>query len=267
MKDFSFMGFSLQDLGKLVRPRVLSDVFLFSTKTDTQQTSFDTWWKNVRHQFLYLSNKQKNVLCETYQTNLNNLFSSLSLGDLTQDSLLQSSYVACIDSFIVRSGKNYHIIDSKEKAEIFESKIKKQFGSKTHIKIVALGLRFYKGIEKVIGDDGRISYKPIEAWETTENTNHHRWFYNEQHVLPIETIMDFEKAVPGSLVFFKQTKGMVIQYSVLRKPNFFNTSSWTNKSIKLLGGSGRSIIRFLPNKTFKLVVKDRKKQSKLKDSG
>lgn len=249
------MKFSSNAFGKLVRPRVLTHVFLYPEypTSDSKQeldSSVDIWWKSVRRYYLFLTSLQQDQLTTAYGLQLTDLFSDINLGDTSID--LSECYVGEIISLIVVFRGSYFLIESKQKAVEFEIKFKKMFGRYARIPVCAVGLKFYKGMD--INKETK-EIVPINPWEFTESNNK-IWFYYPNHIIPIENIIRFEKIKTGNIVLFKRSSGMVLSINNYNKKTFYKICSWTNRSIKLL--TQKNITRFTPDRNFEVQSKENK---------
>jgi hypothetical protein len=63
-------------------------------------------------------------------------------------------------------------------------------------------------------------------------------------------IIKFESVQLTDLVIFQKSSGLVVEKKQLNKPKFYQTSSWSSYSIKLLSQKGESYVRFIPNRAF-----------------
>ncbi len=246
----------ITDIGSLVRPRVLTHVYLYPLfpHIDLQakpNTNVDHWWKTVRNYYKYLNSLQKEQLTKTYG-NTDSLFEELKLGDTAKD--ISTAYVGKVVSLIVQFHGTFFHISSLTQGKVFEDKIKKSFGPNTKLRVFAVGLKFFKGMSLV---DNALT--PINPWEPVVDDTK-IWFYSPKHIVSIHDIMRFEQVDQGDLVLFTKSSGMAVNVVTLSKPKFYNTNSWTPRSIRLLSGNKLAFIRFLPDRLFSIKSKDREEQ-------
>jgi len=241
------MRLTTNDIGKLVRPRVLTHVYLWTAPANTH-AGVDSWWKTIKDQYQYLSSHQAYQLTKTYNKPLQEIFEGLSLGDTSVD--LSKCYVAQVSSFIVMFKGTYYIVDSVKRGKQFEDMAKKAYGPNAKVSIFAVGLKFFEGMTR----QSNGTLKPINPSALTTIPDK-TWFYLPKHIVPVENIIRFEAVVLGDLVMFKESGGMVVSVNILNKARFFKTNSWSNRSVKLFSSFHLGYIRFLPNKNFSIKSK------------
>ena len=243
------MKFRPEHIGLLVRPRVLSHVFLYQKNVGID---IERWWKGVDPYYRYRSYLQPDQLVGGYDSSLPSLFAGLSIGDTSKD--LSTAYVGVITSFIVYLHGQYYHMDSTEKATELEARVKRMYGKYASLSVAALGIRFYMGMAK---DPKTGKIVPVNPWEHTDVDSQNIWFYRPIHVIPVENVIRYEAIDQGDLVCFKRTGGIVVTTRVMNKKKFFKTSSWSTKTVTLLNSAGDHFIRFLPNKQFQVKSSSR----------
>lgn len=244
------MRLSVFDLGKLVRPRILAHTFLFET---TEPQNFDRWWKNVRIEYKFNNCAElKNSIQAAYKKDLTTLFSGLALGDLSEPTEWQASYVARIESIIVLLGGIYYNVDNDQKRQQAIEIAKKQKIREDKIPVYGCSVSFHHGFKKAEEDPG--SFEPLEPWFWNNGIEgrSYSWFYEAKQILSLESLINFESAEPGKVLYFKHTAGFLLTNEKLNKPCFYKTGSWTTRNLKIYNPSNKSYDRLNPNKFFKL---------------
>lgn len=223
------MKLKLEHLGRLVRPRIITmaKVVPYPPASDffTAKESF-----SPVQQF----NKKPEFI-----------FSELNLGDTTVS--LHDCYVAKITHYLIELGNCFLIVDQSNGLETLRL-AKKKFGSRTNLRVVSVGVEFYKGMEK-----DQAGLRAINKWEPKNSDNQKFiWFYRPCDLVFIEEILKYEAANPGDLIIFQKTMNITIKKRKLNKPSFYSTSSWSTFSLILLNGTADGYTRFLPNRLFKI---------------
>jgi hypothetical protein len=235
------MRFSLFDLNKLVRPKILSHPFLYD---NTEPQNFDRWWKEIR-----IKGKAKNctglrsALKDTYQRELPVLFEGLLLGDLADEEKWSISYAGKITGFVILYRGIYHLANTSEKIKQF-IKCGKQ------AKIKGFSIKFFSGIEK---DQENGEIIPVGPWKFTDEKYKGKefiWFYDKSQVIALEHLVSFEGITPGNLLTFKRSKSLAISNELMNRPKFYKIGSWTSHIVKFYNSKTRSLDRLIPNKSF-----------------
>lgn len=230
------MRFKPDTLGTLVRPRILTAASII--KSGPPGGDFTFSWnkprKSTRFDHFSIFDKKPQ-----------DLFSDLQLGDTTED--LSTCYVGEVTHYIVKVGGQMTMVDKGNVQETLR-RVRKLLGVRTNLKVVSVGLQFYKGMERA--EDG--SLKPISPWKpkTSDGSTGIIWFFNPWELVSMEQIMRYETVGKGDLVLFQKTKGLVVKKKNLNKPKFYNTSSWSCYTITLLNHLGDGFTRFLPDREF-----------------
>lgn len=233
------MRFKASDIGLLVRPKTITHLFLW-----TKDKNVDEWWKQTCFQYRWRNFEKKQQLTSFYKIPLNNLFQDLHLGNPCKN--LEKSYISEITSFIILHKGSLYYIDTKEKAEYFEKEMKKRFGQNAYLSVVAVGLKFYKSIEKKEEE-----FLPKDPWDHT-NRQDVVWFYHPKEIIPLSNIMLFESLKLSDLVKMKRIDGIVISIKELAKPKFYSANSCVSKSIMLLS-TNVNYVRLIPEKRFSIL--------------
>lgn len=233
--------FSLNLLGKLVRPRVIDNASILEvgTPTNNQNNNYGYLFKERHPPDLNAIFGKKSSL----------LFQPISLGNTTKS--LEDCYVAEITHLMVRASNHSEpIIINAPSAETVLNKILSKKGKKPRLRIKAVGVRFYKGVEY---DKEKGVYIPLNPWNPlTLNDKEAIWFYYPRDVVPIEEIIKFEGINPGDLIIFQKVNGLTIKKTHLNKPKFYSSSSWSCYTIFLMG-KGLKKTRMLPNREFTVI--------------
>jgi hypothetical protein len=171
---------------------------------------------------------------------LSEVFAKLKLGNTVHDKA--NSYVAQVRAYLIKIGSTFLMVDETNIDDAI-ARTKKRYGSRSHLKVVLVGVRFYQGF-----DDQK---NPTRPWETQTATGAVlSWFYKPGELVPITEIVKYESVNRGDLVLFPKCHGLVIKKKLLNKPQFYLTSSWSCYSITLLNHMGDGFTRFLPDRQF-----------------
>jgi len=196
-----------ESFGALVRPRILVDTY------------------DYEH-YSYVSDKKIELEQNTGMP-LKSYFAPLSLGNMCTD--LEHSYVGEITTLWVKTvslkaGYNdvkYQHAHTPDELACFKRKYDK-------IKIVAIGLRFHKGMVRVAG--GKVVPNG-DLWIPTWKKD---WLYNTDNVVPIENIIAYESCKEGDLVYSNKTSGLVVDVKPRIKPKFYLANSLVSKQVVIL---------------------------------
>jgi hypothetical protein len=223
--------------GTLVRPRIMSYARILPRLDAVSEQ--DKWNLNSLVDAPHYGEKEINL----YKTPYEDLFTELVIGDTSKD--LSNCYVGVITSFITSINyKHYILVDKSNVNEIME-KLRKRYGRRESIPVHHVGVKFYKGLQR--NPNGELI--AINPWRVTKEN--HTWFYRPWDLIPMETIIRYENLVPGDLVLFKRSQGIVVKAKNINKKKFYKTNSWSSRSVTVLLGNGKTFLRFLPNKNFK----------------
>ena len=237
------MRLTVEDIGRLVRPRVLTHVFLFSKE---QGVDVDNWWRSMRT-YRFLSSVRKDQIVKVYKKSVDRVFDGLVVGNTATDP--QNSYTAQITHLLVRIGSNYYLFDSVTKGIQFQESYQKKFGTRSRLKVCAVGVKFFGGFTSTEEGTNLLPIKPFRPEDNGDKV----WFYEPKHVIPLESVVRFESVEVGDLVMFQKSRGVAVTIRQLNKPKFFKTCSWSSRTIWLLNGLGNGHIRFLPDRQFTVV--------------
>lgn len=231
------MKINLNTIGALVRPRIITHAKVYPRIIDSLKEEEKWDLAGVADSYYY----SRDLL--SYKKPYEELFKDLVIGDTTQD--LSNCYVGMITSFIISiSYKQYVLVDKNNVKDIVEN-LKRKNRSCESLPIHFVGIKFFKGVKR--NKNGTLS--PTDPWEAT--SSQHTWFYRPWDLVSMETVIRYEKLESGDLVLFKKTSGIVLKNKHINKKRFYKTNSWSCKSVSVLMGNGRTILRFLPNKSFK----------------
>lgn len=224
---------SLNDLGRAVKPRILTEAFLLY---NFDHIDLHSWWQQVRILERFSKSYKKDTIVSTYGKKLDLLFSDLMI----------ENYIAIIKSFIVFHEGKYKLISTKEEVEQIKNQKNKYF-------IGAAGIEIYKTYDMETKEG-------LEPWPPTKENNI-TWFYKISHLIPIEDIEKYNTVIAGDLIVFSKTQGLVTTVKKLKRNKFYSTCSWTNKKITILGGNKALKIRLGINRQFDVIKNKSKDQS------
>lgn len=210
---------TLQDFGKLVKPKILVEAYLLCNK----DVDAGDWWKKV----VTLDANSKSYRCDTiqsiYGTSLNHLFENINI----------ETYVGVVSSFIVFHQGAYKFVNNQEEAE-------KILSSNKRYVVRGVGLKLY------------YTKDLTAAWEPTEVSTI-QWFYRPMHLIDLETIESYESICVGDMLVFKKTQALVTGIKTLKRKKFWATCSWTRKKITILNGSTGHQMRLNTNRPFTIL--------------
>ena len=233
------MRFRPETLGLLVRPRILASASVLLKGTQDPGASSLFTLKPACH-----SIKPCIDPLLVFGKPLNVLFSDIQLGNTAVD--ISTTYTAQVVSYLIKTGSVCMFVDRSNIQETL-AKVKKRFGARTNLKIVSVGVRFFRGMEQLTTGELR----PINPWmPVTKDGQKTIWFYKPWELVPMTEILKYESVNNGDLVLFQKCHGLVVKKKLLNKPKFFLTSSWSCYSITLLNHTGDGFIRFLPDRRF-----------------
>lgn len=172
-------------------------------------------------------------------------FDGLNLGDTAENP--GEAYVAEITHFLIRENNKNYLVNKKTLPEAIKRR-KERFGPRAKLYIHSIGVKLYKGFERL--KDGTL--KPINPWMPPGSTDEVVLFFSQYDCVPLEQIVRYEACKPGELVLFAKTNGLAIKKKKLNKPRFHSTNSWTSYSISIL--SNQSIVRFVPSRKFSVYI-------------
>jgi len=222
---------TLDDLGKLVKVKVLTKAFLLCI-AEQQNFETDSWWRGSCDRHRKSKSYKQDMIAGTYGVkSLASLFATLNV----------NSYVAEITSFLVLHALEYKIVKTKE--EITALLSERSFRG---VCVVAAGIKIYKSYDLFTKDLGPV-------WEPTSGNNV-VWFFEIKHLMPIEDVENFNKVEPGDMLVFEKTQALVVAVKTLARRKFYNTCSWTDKRIMVLSGGSRGRqTRLITNRTFSII--------------
>jgi len=210
---------TLQDLGKLVKPKILVEAYLLCNK----EVDAGDWWKKV----LALNASSLSYKCDTiestYGTSLKQLFSNIDI----------NTYVGVVSSFVVFHQGKYTFVGSKQEAE-------KILHTNKRYVVRAVGIKFYHTKDLTV------------PWEPTEVPTI-KWFYQPNHLIDLEAVEVYENIYVGDMLVFKKTQALVTSIKVLNRKKFWATCSWTKKKIIILNGSTGNQMRLNTNRPYTIL--------------
>ena len=227
----------LEDLGRLVKPKVLTEVFLRCILDEDRHVDPYDWWLQVNKLARSSKTYKKDMLVGTYGQGLSTLFGSLDI----------NSYVGVICSFIVFQGGEYHDVNTSEEVQRI------LLGNSRGWSIRAVGVKIYRSY-----DYSKLS--PLMPWEPT-GSEVINWYYRPRHLVPIEDVEQFNNVAEGDLIVFKKTQALVIKVKTLRRPRFYNSCSWTAKKVTVLSGGQANQVRLVTNRPYEVIQAKRSRQS------
>lgn len=214
----------LEDIGKLVKPKILVEAFLLCNK----EVDIGDWWKKVLALNASSVSYKRDTIESVYGMSLDKLFSQLDIG----------KYVAAITSFVIVHEGRYQYINSKQDVE-------RVLKTKKHYSIRAVGIKLHHSYDsqtKVVG----------EAWEPTSIPTI-QWFFQTKHLIKIKDVEAYESIEVGDMLAFKQTQAFVVKVKILKRKKFWATCSWTRKKITVLNGSNGNQVRLNLNRSFEVI--------------
>lgn len=215
---------TLEDFGKLVKPKILVETFLLCNK----DVDAGDWWKKVIVLHRNSKSYKRDTIESTYGVSASVLFNELDI----------SKYIATINSFVVFHQGRYHFVYTVEQAN-------KIIASKKRYNIRAVGVAIYHSYDvatKALG----------EPWQAT-NIQTIQWFYHPKHLIDAEIVSSYENIEVGDMLVFKKTQALVINIKVLKRNKFWATCSWTRKKITILNGSTGHQVRLNTNRAFTIL--------------
>jgi hypothetical protein len=230
------MRFKPDTFGLLVRPRILVAASILPVKSGKPGEISFSWTKPRKSErFDHFA---------VFPKKLTDLFSDLHLGDTSKD--LSTCYTAEVTHYIVRFGGTLSLVDKNNVQETLKM-VRKRLGARTNLRVVSVGVKFYKGMEQT--PDG--SLKAQNPWiPKTADGLETIWFYNPWELVPMTEIVKYESVKRGDLILFPKSSGMVVRKKNLNKPRYYSTSSWSCYSITLLNYTADGFTRFLPDRQF-----------------
>lgn len=222
---------TLDDLGKLVKIKVLTKAFLLCVP-EQERFETDSWWRGSCDRHRKSKSYKQDMIAGTYGVqNLSYLFSTLD----------PNTYVAEITSFLVIHALEYKIVKTQEEIEALLNE-----RSFRGVYIVGAGVKIYKTYNVITKELG-------QEWEPTA-TNTVAWFYEVKQIIPVEDVENFNRVEAGDMIVFGKTQALVVTVKNLTRRKFYNTCSWTNKRIMVLsGGSHGRQARLVLSRPFKII--------------
>jgi hypothetical protein len=231
------MRFSKETLGILVRPRILTSGLVLAENATLPLSSALTSLRTSYH------SKNNYVPSTTlFGKTLSELFSPLNLGNTTTNKA--TAYVAKVVSYVVKVRGSLLVVDNTTIDRAI-SATKKQYGSRTNLKVVYVGVQFFQGF-----DEHNTPLSPV-VMKTVDNKQV-SWFFNPKDLVSITEIVKYESAREKDLILFPKSYGLVVKKKFLNKPKFYMTSSWSCYAIILLNPLGDGFVRFLPDRQFEV---------------
>lgn len=216
---------TLNDFGKLVKPKVLTEAFLLC---DGGHIDIDKWWRHSN--LLYRSSKshKKSTIEGTFGVRADPLFQSLNINE----------FVGVINSFVVFHDSSFKLVSSENEAKTLQQTKKRTF-------VIAAGVTFYKNYNKETKALG-------EVWEYSSSSNI-VWLYTPKLLIPIESVELFNSVEAGDMIVFQKSQAIVISVKTLKRQKFYETCSWTNKKITVLNGSHGKKARLVTERPYKVI--------------
>lgn len=215
---------TLEDFGKLVKPKVLVEAFLLCNK----DVDAGDWWKKVIVLNANSKSYKRDTIESTYGVSINSLFSELDI----------NTYIATVNSFVVFHQGRYQFVYNAEQA-------KKIIASKRRYSIRAVGVAIHHSYDvatKALGD----------IWQATDIPTI-QWFYHPKHLIDAEIVEAYESVGVGDMLVFKKTQALVTKIKILKRNKFWITCSWTRKKITMLNGSTGHQVRLNTSRAFTVL--------------
>lgn len=215
---------TLEDFGKLVKPKVLVEAFLLCNK----DVDAGDWWKKVIVLNANSKSYKRDTIESTYGVSINSLFNELDI----------NTYIATVNSFVVFHQGRYQFVYNTEQA-------KKIIASKRRYSIRAVGVAIHHSYDvatKALGD----------TWQATDIPTI-QWFYHPKHLIDAEIVEVYESVGVGDMLVFKKTQALVTKIKTLKRNKFWITCSWTRKKITMLNGSTGHQVRLNTNRAFTVL--------------
>lgn len=210
---------TLNDFGKLVKPKVLIEAFLLCNK----EVDAGDWWRKVITLSLNSLSYKRDTIESTYGTSLNSLFANLDI----------TTYVGVITSFVVFHQGKYMFVNNKQQADIITH-------SKKRYSIRAVGVMLYH------------TKSLTDPWEPTAISTI-QWFYSPHHLIDNDFVELYESICVGDMLVFKKTQALVTNIKVLKRKKYWSTCSWTRKKITMLNGTTGNQMRLSTNRAFSIL--------------
>lgn len=215
---------TLEDFGKLVKPKVLVEAFLLCNK----DVDAGDWWKKVIVLNANSKSYKRDTIESIYGVSINSLFSELDI----------NTYIATVNSFVVFHQGRYQFVYNAEQA-------KKIIASKRRYSIKAVGVAIHHSYDvatKALGD----------IWQATDIPTI-QWFYHPKHLIDAEIVEAYESVGVGDMLVFKKTQALVTKIKILKRNKFWITCSWTRKKITMLNGSTGHQVRLNTSRAFTVL--------------
>lgn len=238
------MKITSDSFGILVRPRNLSYANLMEKdQTCYQIEKLKIWWNiNASHRMFRYA-QVGNLARGLKKNSIEEVFKEFEIGNTNNED--SNYYYAKIVGMIGYFGKGiFRYINSKEQYLELEQQFQRQYGEefRRSISILSVEVVFCKG------NQGK-----EKEWNGYDSSQH--WFYDTDDLLELSKIQRFESLKPGNVIKFKNnTNHVVVEVKPLARKRFYEISSWTNSSIKLLNNKGNSIKRLDPERDFEVVI-------------
>jgi hypothetical protein len=215
---------SLQDFGKLVKPKVLVEAYLLCNK----EVDAGDWWRKVLSLNASSKSYKKDTIEGTYGASLAEVFGSLNV----------DTYIAKVCSFLVFHQSKYQFVNSKEQAE-------KILRSNRRYSVRAVGIELFHTYNPDTGAVG-------EGWEPTQAPTV-QWYYQPKHLLSVRFVECYDDIQVGDMLAFMKTQAFVCNVKILQRKKFWLTCSWTRKKITVLNGSTAHQVRLCTSRPFAVI--------------
>ena len=215
---------TLEDFGKLVKPKILVEAYLLCNK----DVDAGDWWKKVIVLNANSKSYKRDTIESTYGISADKLFNELDI----------DTYIAVVNSFVVFHHGTYQFVYTSEQAA-------KIIRSKKRYSIRAVGVEIYHSYDaatKALGD----------LWRATDIPTI-QWFYHPKHLIDAEIVEAYESVEVGDMLVFMKTQALVTKIKTLQRKKFWATCSWTRKKITMLNGSTGHQVRLNTNRKFTVL--------------
>lgn len=219
----------LDDIGRLIKPRLLTEAFLLCN-FDDGQLDVHGWWRQVIRHTAFSKNWKKDVISSTYGKRLDQLFKGLDI----------NGYVGVITGFIVFCEGRNQLVTSVEQAQM----LKAVRGKKS---VRAALVRFHTSYNPETKELGPV-------WEPT-STKTISWVFKLKHLIPLEEVEKFNKIQVGDLIMFTKSTALVVEVRQYHRRKFYSVCSWTDKKVITLSGGKGTQFRLNTNRPYTVTTK------------
>lgn len=217
----------LDDIGRLIKPRVLTEAFLLCN-FDDGQLDIHGWWRQVMNHSAFSKNWKRDSLSSTYGKRLDQLFKGLDINE----------FVGVITGFIVFSGGRNQLVCTPDQLSLLK-------GTRGKKSIRAALVRFHTSYDPATNTLGPV-------WEPT-STKTISWVFRLKHLIPLEDVQQFNSINAGDLIVFKKSQALVYNVKLLKRRKFYSVCSWTDKKVLLLTGGKGTQFRLNTNRPYQII--------------